>query len=145
MNNIVIDLDGTLADITHRLHLMQAKDWEGGNALLHLDGIHEDVARVIRLATHCGVIVLSARNEKTREATRRWLDANQLYPDHLLLRPEGDYRPDHELKLELLARHFGSLDVARREVWVILEDRTKVVEAYRNAGFNCWQVRETTY
>ena len=138
---VVVDLDGTLCNSKHREHLAVAGQWDEFHSLLADDEPWSDVHRLLRYFVDDEQIVgLTGRNEKHRPATLKWLYHHGIILDQLLMRPEFDPRPDHELKPQLLA------EVCKpEEVWFILEDRDKVVEAWRNLGYNCWQVRPGGY
>lgn len=83
------------------------------------------------------------RPERYRAVTYDWLERHDLRSviDGLLMRPDGERMQDGELKLRLLDGYFGSRSRALRRVAFILEDRERVVTAYRGAGFRCWQVQ----
>ena len=61
--------------------------------------------------------------------------------DSLIMRPDVNFESDHELKPAMLAAALGGMDEALRRVAFALEDRDKVVAAWRKLGFNCMQVR----
>ena len=147
---LVVDLDGTLCDSAHREHLARAKQWDEFHSKLLDDSFHADVAHFIKMAAnHCSeVLLLTGRNEKYRALTYRWLERSTLphCVDDLLMRPDNDYRPDTELKPQLLD---GWIDThphyTHSDIWLILEDREKVVDNWRDLGYNCWQVRPGGY
>jgi FMN phosphatase YigB (HAD superfamily) len=143
---IIVDLDGTICDCSHRIAFAQSKEWDEFHARLMDDRPNADVVDIVmKLASRMSIIVLTGRDERFAEPTRRWLRKNGIIVDALIMRPEGDYTPDHELKPRLLFEHFKSKEEALRNVSVILDDRDKVVAAFRDHGFPCWQVREGTY
>lgn len=144
---IVVDLDGTMFNCDHRVAFAQSKEWDEFHQRLVDDKPNDDVIDIVmKLASTCRVIICSGRDRKYEELTRRKLKKHGIIVDTLLLRPELDYTPDTELKPRLLYEHFiGGKDEALQQVIIILDDREKVVEAWRNEGFNCWQVREGTY
>lgn len=149
----IFDLDGTLADLTHRLHFVKggAKDW---GTFLHADYIRKD-APIIGMISVCNalynndehILILTGRNETTRHATQLWLSTHFVQYHKLLMRSEHDRRPDYEVKLELLQNYLQSaeLDPEQRYVDSIFEDRTQVVQAWRKAGFHCCQVADGEY
>ena len=145
---IVVDLDGTLCDARHREHLAQQGLWDEFHALCIKDPIYEDVAGILAaLDDSFDIIALTGRNEKWRQATYNWLGEHKI--DHLimdlLMRPDDNFSPDIEMKPSMLFGWFGSIDDAKQRVHTILEDRDKVVEVWRQLGFNCWQVRPGGY
>lgn len=147
-NTIVVDLDGTLCDCSHRVHLAQAKQWEEFHKGIPEDKVYEDVHQIMSaLLGYYDIILLTSRDEKTRQATMDWFEANKIldFVDELLMRPEGNHESDHILKPRLLMEYFGSLERAKEKVLFILEDRDKVVQIWRDLGFRCWQVQAGAY
>jgi FMN phosphatase YigB (HAD superfamily) len=139
---IVVDLDGTLCNSRHREHLAIAKQWDEFHSLLRYDEPWDDVKRFLsELHADIEVIGLTGRNERYRNETLDWLDTYEICLSELLMRPDDNYQPDHELKPQMLA----AAGVKPQQVWLVLEDRDKVVEAWRNLGFSCWQVRPGGY
>lgn len=148
----VFDLDGTLANIDHRLHLLTTarKDERGfrsGEAYREFyaacvgDEVNEGVAGVYDALGMSGneVWIWTGRSEEVRDETIAWIFHN-LYmpPDELMMRPIGDHRPDTVLKAEWLA----ALDEEARRRLVVFEDRSRMVKMYRDAGVTCLQVAE---
>jgi hypothetical protein len=145
---IVVDLDGTLADISHRVHLAQAKAWDDFHALAQDDKIIASTAQIVSALAHFfTIIVVTGRNERLRPGTEGWLQKQDATPfiSAVLMRPDDDYRPDGEMKLSLLEAHFGSKQAVLDNVELAIDDRDRVVEAFRNYGLICWQVREGDY
>ena len=145
---IVVDLDGTLCDCAHRQDYARAGQWDQFHSHLTMDKPNEDVAEFIKqLSLHYTVVAVTGRNEAFRQLTWSWLKEHKLdeFIDEILMRPDGDWRPDHELKLPLLEKALGNKENVLKKVAVVLEDRDKVIEAYRNYGLPCWQVRPGSY
>lgn len=142
---IVCDLDGTLANIDHRIHLAENKQWDEFNSLSVNDALNPDVVTFLDVAIEANynILLLTGRSAKWAWLTREWLfdrDVNDLF-EQLIMRPEGDFSPDHQLKPRLLAEFFGGIEEARESVLFALENNDRVVEAWRNLGFYCWQPR----
>ena len=144
---IVLDLDGTVADVSHRVHLAQAKAWDDFHAACVYDKVVEATAQIISQLSNYNFIMVTGRTERHRPATERWLEDNQLarYIHTLLMRGDDDFRQDGEMKLALLEEYFGSKQSVLNNVLLCLDDRDRVVEAFRNYGLTCWQVREGDY
>ena len=136
---IVFDLDGTLADCTHRLHFLETrpKDWDGFNAACHLDPPHGPVVALYRALHRSGVSVciLTGRSEDQRAKTRLWLQKHDLV-GALFMRPVGDHREDAELKREWLGRERARGCTPD----LVFEDRARVVQMWRDEGIHCMQV-----
>lgn len=141
---VVVDLDGTLCNSAHRDHLAIAKQWDEFHSKLGEDNPWPDVKQMIELLDidlfNFTVVGLTGRNERYRNATNKWLDLHGIRLDDLIMRPDNDYTPDHELKPAML----GAVYPPDR-IWFILEDRDKVVEAWRNLGYRCWQTNPGGY
>lgn len=145
---IVVDLDGTLCDCSHRVSLAQAGQWDEFHSLCKDDKPYEPVVVVVNCMAYAGYrfMALSGRDERQRKATLDWMvQWGVTPPDEVLLRPKGDYRPDVELKIAMLEQHFGSKEAVLESVKFCLDDRDKVVEGLRNYGLTVWQVREGDY
>lgn len=139
------DVDGTLADISHRRHWVQTKpkNWAAFNATMHLDKVHDDIAWLARNFYEQGhtVIICSGRGSENREVTTTWLTANQIPFHALYMRAEKDYRRDDIVKIELLQQiiaEFGYPDI-----W--FDDRQQVVDAIRAQGVRVLQVAEGNF
>ena len=146
---VIVDLDGTVCDIAHRVHHAQNRDWEAFHSALPLDQPFPHMAQLIHCLYSCNVsmLVITGRPETYRAKTLAWLQQHSLASrfDEIVRQPEKDGPPDTALKLRLLDEFFGNREEALRRVLFALDDRDRVVEAYRNAGFKCFQVAEGKY
>jgi uncharacterized HAD superfamily protein len=130
---VVLDIDGVLADVRHRLHYLatRPKNWEGFFAAAKSDQVLEVGAEFAKqaAATH-EIVYLTGRPERLRAATQAWLDEQQLPAGRLMMRPEGDRRPSAVVKVHELRR-------LRREaaVELLVDDDPSVIDAARAAGF----------
>ena len=130
---VVLDIDGVLADVRHRLHYLAArpKNWEGFFAAAKNDQVLAVGAEFAKraAATHA-IVYLTGRPERLRAATQAWLDEQLLPTGRLVMRPEGDRRPSAVIKLYELRR-------LRREstVELLVDDDPSVIDAARSAGF----------
>lgn len=130
----VIDLDGVLADVRHRLHHVagRPKDWRSFFAAAPQDPLLDEGARVVRaLADVHDVVYLSGRPEHCRADTVRWLAHHDLPEAPLHLRPPTDRRPGRLYKVDALRRLAEQQPVA-----VLVDDDPMVCDAARAAGFD---------
>ncbi|HEX6327136.1 MAG TPA: hypothetical protein VFZ72_11260 [Jiangellaceae bacterium] len=136
----VVDLDGVVADVRHRLHHLKSgrKDWDAFFAGIPDDPAHpEGLAVANELAREHELVYLSGRPERTRTATQEWLDRHDAPAGTVLLRRDGDRRPARVTKVGILRR------LAReRPVAVLVDDDPAVCRAAREAGFS---VMEATW
>lgn len=136
----IFDVDGTLLDNEHRIHLakLSPPDWDAYLAKASDDTVIESVARVARaLSLSSDIWVWTARSESAREVTARKLCDVLGYVHDLRMRPVGDHRPDFIVKREWLL----SLDEHdRSRVTGAFEDRKRVAQMYREHGVRCFHV-----
>ncbi len=143
MNCILFDLDGTLADTRHRIHYIKFKprDWNAFFDGCVRDITHQYVERLYRiLQMHTAIIICTGRPESHRPQSEQWLAERELHYELMLMRPNRDYRPDYELKLQMLQQ-------LRADGWTpmfAIEDRSAVVNMYRNNGVPVFQVEDST-
>jgi len=149
MKTYICDIDGTLADIGHRLRFIQSepKDWDGFFEACAEDKPIKVVIDVIRaigfVAWHTHndddyskIIYLTGRPERVREKTHRWLAVNGLPDGELIMREDGDHRPDTIAKRELLEKIIAD----GGSVAAVFEDRPSVVRTWREMGLTVFQV-----
>lgn len=148
----IFDLDGTLANIDHRLHFLDkdrhdsegkriGKNYREFYAACVDDEVIQPVVDIYEALGMSGneVWIWTGRSEEVRDETRAWIFRNlYMFPDDLMMRPAGDHRPDTVLKAEWLA----ALDEEARQRLVVFEDRSRMVKMYRDAGVTCFQVAE---
>lgn len=145
---VCFDLDGTLADVNHRLHYIRpnppidpvtGKKVKRRFDLFHAacvdDGLIEPVAYFYRMFVadpNTTVVVLSGRDNATMYQTVNWFEENLLpQPDELILKQGDQYTPDVEQKriqAERLEKKYG------RPIDMVFEDRDRVVAMWKERG-----------
>ena len=143
---IVFDIDGTLANITHRRHWVatKPKNWAAFNAGMANDTVYEDIRWMLmklRRTPGSQTILCSGRGDETRAVTEKWLSDNRIPFDALFMRRAGDYRQDSIVKVELLAQ----IRQWHGEPWMWFDDRNQVVDAIRAQGVRVLQVSEGNF
>lgn len=158
---IICDIDGTVADLSHRLHYIRpetepvglerykksGKDWQAFHANVHKDKPHEDVREILwslLRPDHLdfrSLIYVSGRMESSREATMAWLHKHGFPPGDralgvLHMRRNDDFRDDSVVKSEII----DTLGITPDRVLCVLDDRDRVVNMWRSRGFRCLQV-----
>ena len=127
---VLCDIDGTLADNTHRGPYDWAKVETDELIVPTADALVAFAARGDR------IVLMSGRGEDVREGTERWLAAHGVKYDELWMRKAGDTRADDIVKSELFDAHVRH----RFAIRVVLDDRSRVVALWRRLGLTCWQV-----
>lgn len=146
---IIFDIDGTLADASHRIHHIKKKpkDWDAFFGAQIDDKPHRHIVDML-LAIKCmgknPVIFVSGRPANYREVTEKWLTKHGIFNPFidgklwLFMRPTGDRRDDDIVKRELL----GRIRMEGFEPIMAFDDRDRVVKMWRAMGIPCLQVAE---
>lgn len=104
----IIDIDGTIANIDHRLHWIKEKprQWKKFESNVMNDiPIGPNIERIGRETTDLTRVFLTGRSNGAREQTVRWLHLHVPYfPGSALLfmRDPKDYRPAPVYKCEVI-------------------------------------------
>lgn len=147
MKAVIFDLDGTLADASHRRHFLEKspKDWNSFYEGMDNDSVIEPVGFLLQCISNAiylrkfpvEIIFCSGRPERYREITERWLEQKlDIYNHRILMRKEGDFRADDIVKQEIL----DQLKAEGIDVFLVFDDRQRVVDMWRRNGIQCCQV-----
>jgi hypothetical protein len=129
----VVDIDGVVADVRHRLHHLERrpKNWKGFFADAERDQPHLEGVELVRLlSTDHEVVFLTGRPANLEQATRRWLIRHGLGDHRLVMRPGNDRRPAAVVKVEMLAELAEG-----RTVEIVVDDDPVVIGHMRRAGY----------
>jgi predicted kinase len=152
MKIVIFDLDGTLADCTHRLQHIQPpnRNWDAFFADCSQDTLIRPIAELLKIVSdsELGIIFVSGRPEKCRIDTETWLASHGFagWYQELYMRPDGDYRPDNIVKSQIL----DAILADGHEVVFVVDDRPRVVAMWRERGLMClhcsdWIEEKTKY
>ena len=127
---VLCDIDGTVADTTHRLPFLQQdpKDWKGFFTDMAQDPVREEVVSLVREQVETGaeVFMVSGRPDTYREETEWWLHHKAGLPFRaLFMRRGGDKRPDTVVKQQILDTYFP--DPYRQQIRNVFDDRPSVI------------------
>lgn len=143
--SIIFDIDGTLADCSHRLHYIQQKprNWEAFFKACTDDVLIKDVAVMLRLMYEVGFVILlvSGRSDMVYDETCEWLEKHLIPYHHLFMRNSGDYRPDDIIKYEILTH----IKLRFPPIFGVFDDRDRVVGMWRRHGLRCFQVASGSF
>ncbi|MBL4811262.1 MAG: hypothetical protein JKX69_02630 [Rhodobacteraceae bacterium] len=140
---VLFDIDGTLADITHRRGYLDGDrpNWAKFNATMGDDTPFEPICALYRTLWETGaynMVLVTGRSADFRKITEQWLVWNALPYERLLMRKANDYRADYIVKEEILDRLLaGGEDIA-----FTVDDRQQVVDMWRRRGITCLQCDE---
>ncbi|MFM7598449.1 MAG: hypothetical protein ACKO70_08790 [Actinomycetota bacterium] len=130
----VVDIDGVLADVRHRLHHLSGRrrDWDaffaaaGDDAVLPEGRAQIDKAR----ADGLDIVYLTGRPERCRPGTLAWLGEHGFPEAPLVMRADDDRRPARRFKVEVVEGLASAARVSR-----VIDDDDAVCQAMREAGF----------
>ena len=142
--HILSDIDKTISDDRHREHFLENlsnnknrnRAWENYYSRMGEDPFFPKLTQLLnRLASMENRITFTTgRPERFRAETEKWLIRNfPVIPRHefnVLMRAEGDFRPNVEVKLYLLLSIIR--DPLQRNPDVVFEDDEVVLEMYRS-------------
>lgn len=140
----IFDIDGTLADIRHRLHLIEKapKDWDAFHDACVDDAPIEHMCELTRLLARVKpIIYVSGRSDRIRNRTLQWLIDKGCARGRLYMRRHEDHRDDDILKAEILA----VIRADGFEPCLVFDDRDRVVSMWRANGVPCAQVAEGNF
>lgn len=170
MMDVIFDIDGTLADASHRLHHIMPdpnaayetpfkKDWD---KFLSDELVAKDAPIPATWATltalvrdHARILFITGRPEAQRQITYDWLTKidcthravaawtwqNSNNKPVLYMRKDGDRRPSHIVKEEAL--HRARMDTF--DPTLVFEDRKDDTAMWRRNGLLCCQVAVGDY
>ena len=132
---VCFDIDGTLADVTHRVHYWRQtpKNWKMFKSEMVNDPPIEPMCKLARVMANSDqdVIVCCGRSEDTRAMTVAWLQKHGIKFEKLYMRAENDYRSDDIIKKELLDK---IVDDWGKKPDIVFDDRPRVVKMWRDNG-----------
>ena len=144
-NTVIFDLDGTLANIDVRRKLATKPndklDWDVffDPSNIKLDVPNEPVVKMAQLFAEDGfnIVIFSGRSDRTKYSTRSWLSQNKVPFNKLVMRPHKtkNFVPDDILKKDMLDKYVDIDDV-----FLVVDDRDKVVKMWRSLGLPVFQV-----
>ena len=159
---IIFDLDGTLANIDVRkdksLKPNGKLDWNifaAPDSITNWDTPNVPVIKMAQLFKNDGykIVIFSGRNDRGFFATRDWLKKHNVPFDLLVMRPDkfqskawpiahgNPAKPDMRfMSDEILKKAMLDTFVDIDDVFLVVDDRDKVVKMWRDLGLNTFQV-----
>lgn len=130
-----MDIDGVLADCSHRLHYLKEKDYEkfySEEEMLKDKVKRTGVDFLYEMIKDNKIILLTGRPYRTEDATRIWL--GRILPEfsrlEMVMRKNHDFRPSDVVKAELMKE---LTDGSEGETILFVDDDPKNVKAVEQA------------
>ena len=138
--DIIFDVDGTLMDINHRKKFVEQrpKDWKSFRAETPNDTPHKDIFQIAIALQKAGhnIIIASGRNESQREVTVKQLNRQGLIFVDMFMRADKNFISDVDLKRGMLQK----MKDKGLNPEIVFDDRTSVVDMWRQEGLRAVQV-----
>ena len=139
VKGIIVDLDGTIANVSHRVHHLKKEVPDKGafNDAMGEDGVNQWCLEIVNAMRNQGykIILVTGRRKKYHDKTVNWLREKGVIYDQLYMRLEGEKLPDAPMKKKIY-REYIEKEI---DILFILEDRLSVVEMWREIGLVCLQ------
>lgn len=139
---LFVDIDGTVADGSHRIHFINTKpkNWPAYEKSQHLDTPIQWVIDIVNEFYNKGttVVFVSGRSDRNKQKTVDWLAKHKVQYGLLRMRKDGDYRSDDIVKKEIL----DELTTMGLYPDLVLDDRDRVVAMWRENNIKVIQVAE---
>lgn len=144
---IIFDIDGTLADISHRRELLIQGKKKEFYELMGNDEINPPVMLILEsiqsYSKGIKFLFVTGRMEKHREKTADWIYNNTRYVSiehedshQLLMRKNSDNRPDDIVKREIYEDHIKD----KYDVIAVFDDRKRVIDMWISLGLFVFDV-----
>lgn len=141
---IICDLDGTLCSIKWRSGFVERpegekKDWKSFFAGIPFDRPNTEVLDYLKdWALRGGkIFYVSGRPSDYRKETVDWMAKHLIPHGTLLMRRSGDFRPDHEVKEEILDQYLKDKDIH-----LVLDDRQSVIDMWERRGLKVLKISD---
>lgn len=140
---VIWDLDGVLADNTHRLHFIKPAnnallDWRAfENHAINDVPIQPAIRIYNALQAWSGLanIIVTARNESNEDTTREWLDKAFILDFEMLMMKPKHYQGTSSVEWKRITARKIMHDY---KVIMAFEDNPETVAMYRSLGITCY-------
>lgn len=134
-NLYIFDLEGTISNHKHRLHLLPDKsiktkekhNYDAFHAKFPEDEVHEYIKEMMRALWNASgnIIILTGMMEKHRSMAETWLDYNEIYRSHMIMRSNDDLTASPIYKMREINKIIN--DSNYKNV-IVFDDRDDVVD-----------------
>ncbi len=136
---IIVDLDGTLCDVEHRVHHVRGatRNWKMFNELMVHDTLNHWCFEIIEAMSQRSyqILFVTGRAEEYRFHTQEWLNKENVKYDQLYMRGVLDQREDADVKEDI----YLNLIEPFCQVLFVIDDRKSVVDRWRKLELVCLQ------
>lgn len=145
---VIVDIDGTLSNCTHRLHNINPptnskKNWSEFFSCMDKDTIFHHTRVVVNALKEVGhtIVLLTGRPENYRNKTVDWIVETDVQFDVLLMRPKGDHHSDVIVKKDLLLGFLSEKGLQVSDILCAFEDRDRIIDLWKSMGIPVFEHR----
>jgi phosphoglycolate phosphatase-like HAD superfamily hydrolase len=141
----IFDVDGTLVNVDPILSIILNQDRSTDSFKRNYDEFHKEsincephknvVNMLLEARKDFDIIIVTARKEKYRNLTSRWLKNNNLTHDALFMRQNEDYREDYAVKKDILEYVNVYWDVKHA-----VDDNPSIIELWKENGIETTKI-----
>ena len=130
---VCFDMDGTLNDVRRLQPFLMGRrrDFDSFHRMSEFEPANESVVTALRSAADAGlkILITTARQEKYRETTQKWLDDRGIPYENIFMRRQDDFRPDYEVKKDIFDFINDFYDIVR-----CYDDNPQAIRAWEEKG-----------
>lgn len=131
--SVVFDVDGVLADASHRQHMLKGrhKSWPRFlHAAVHDEPITSNIELLHAVPTATLRVLLTGRPMMIHDKTLEWFERHEVLWDLLIMRPEGEYGPARDTKqVEVMRLRDRGIDIT-----CVYDDDRRNCDAFEQLG-----------
>jgi uncharacterized HAD superfamily protein len=139
-NATIFDLDGCLCDSEYALrHILGVKDPSND----HWNSFYRDLKYSVlnkwcltllnNFRIYNKIIIITAREERSRSITEEWLRRHDILYDALFMRPEGNRQPSHVVKENIYLSEIKDNYCVRTAI----DDDISIINMYSKHNIDC--------
>lgn len=142
---IIFDVDGTLANVDPYIHYIRnvhnSSNFKKDFDKFHSESINaepnQEVVEMLNKAffDQYHVLVVTSRNESWRGVTSYWLAKNDIGHHALYMRKDNDFRPDYEVKKDILLNIKKHWDIVHA-----VDDNPSVLKLWHEYGIETTKI-----
>jgi hypothetical protein len=137
---VLLDLDHTIANSFWRDSMIGVNSWDEYHEASKDDKPFKIITRLVNslAAMNYVIIGITGRNEKFRQLTTKWLLEHRIDVDELLMRPDGDFSKNGDVKTKLIENRFkGNYKL----IQFLIDDNEDTIRIFQLLGITTLQVR----
>lgn len=136
---VIFDVDGTLANVDPFLYHIRGgkKDYDAFHEA-SIDALpNVSVLEMLNNAAADGhaIVIVTARREHWRPHTSMWMAKNNIRSHAMFMRGNDDYRPDYEIKKDILDRILSTWNVVHA-----VDDNPAVIKLWEEHGITTTKI-----